>query len=564
MLTKVLNFHGACKKNMAGLSSLCYNCRMEKKVYTTDEPNNASREDLVGIVLSLQGSIARMMENQELIMEQISLLRQQRFGRHSEKMDVIDEQISLFFNEPEADAAQPGSGAQEPELEEVVIRRKKRKKGKREDDLKDIPVTVVEHTMSEDELEAAFPGGKYKRLSDEVYKRLEFHPASFEVKEHHVAVYAGMDNETIIKAEHPKDLLRGSIATPSLEATIINGKYVNSMPLYRMEQEFKRNGVNLNRQNMANWTIQCADPYLAVLYDRLHKPLYGYHVLHVDETPVEVTKGGRPAGAKSYMWIYRTGKSYKEAIVLYEYQKDRKADHPEEFLKGFLGVCVTDGYQTYHSLEEKTPGLTIAGCWAHARRKYAETLKAIRDKEKRKGTLAYDALKQIGAMYKLDNELAGLEPVERQHRRQLELKPLTDAYFAWKKEHQCEVPPKSQTGKAFAYSINQEKYLRVFLDDGEVPLDNNTTESALRGFCIGKHNWRLIDTVRGAKSSAIIYSITETAKANGLKVYEYVEHLLTEIPKHMDDTDLSFLDDLLPCSPNLPERCRKSNKYEVK
>lgn len=564
MLTKVLNFHGACKKNMAGLSSLCYNCRMEKKVYTTDEPNNASREDLVGIVLSLQGSIARMMENQELIMEQISLLRQQRFGRHSEKMDVIDEQISLFFNEPEADAAQPGSGAQEPELEEVVIRRKKRKKGKREDDLKDIPVTVVEHTMSEDELEAAFPDGKYKRLSDEVYKRLEFHPASFEVKEHHVAVYAGMDNETIIKAEHPKDLLRGSIATPSLEAAIINGKYVNSMPLYRMEQEFKRNGVNLNRQNMANWTIQCADRYLAVLYDRLHKPLYGYHVLHVDETPVEVTKDGRPAGAKSYMWIYRTGKSYKEAIVLYEYQKDRKADHPEEFLKGFLGVCVTDRYQAYHSLEEKTPGLTIAGCWAHARRKYAETLKAIRDKEKRKGTLAYDALKQIGAMYKLDNELAGLEPVERQHRRQLELKPLTDAYFAWIKEHQCEVPPKSQTGKAFAYSINQDKYLRVFLDDGEVPLDNNTTESALRGFCIGKHNWRLIDTVRGAKSSAIIYSITETAKANGLKVYEYVEHLLTEIPKHMDDTDLSFLDDLLPWSPNLPERCRKSNKYEVK
>ena len=537
---------------------------MEKKVYTTDELNNASRENLVGIVLSQQGSIARMMENQELIMEQISLLRQQRFGRHSEKMDVIDGQISLFFNEPEADAAQPGSGAQEPELEEVVIRRKKRKKGKREDDLKDIPVTVVEHTMSEDELEAAFPDGKYKRLPDEVYKRLEFHPASFEVKEHHVAVYAGMDNETIIKAEHPKDLLRGSITTPSLEAAIINGKYVNSMPLYRMEQEFKRNDVNLNRQNMANWIIQCADRYLAVLYDRLYKLLYGCHVLQADETPVEVTKDGRPAGAKSYMWIYRTGKSYKEAIVLYEYQKDRKADHPEEFLKGFLGVCVTDGYQAYHSLEGKTPGLTIAGCWAHARRKYAEALKAIRDKEKRKGTLAYDALKQIGAMYKLDNELAGLEPVERQHRRQLELKPLTDAYLAWIKEHQCEVPPKSQTGKAFAYSINQEKYLRVFLDDGEVPLDNNATESALRGFCIGKHNWRLIDTVRGAKSSAIIYSITETAKANGLKVYEYVEHLLTEIPKHMDDTDLSFLDDLLPWSPNLPERCRKSNKYEVK
>ena len=172
--------------------------------------------------------------------------------------------------------------------------------------------------------------------------------------------------------------------------------------------------------------------------------------------------------------------------------------------------------------------------------------------------------KQIGAIYKIDNELARLEPAERQHRRQLEVKPLVDAYFAWVKKHQDEVLPKSQTGKAFTYSLNQEQYLRVFLEDGEVPLDNNATESTLRGFCIGKHNWRLIDTIRGAKSSAIIYSITETAKANGLKVYEYVEYLLTEIPKHEDDTDLSFLDDLLPWSPNLPEYCRKSNKFEVK
>ena len=146
----------------------------------------------------------------------------------------------------------------------------------------------------------------------------------------------------------------------------------------------------------------------------------------------------------------------------------------------------------------------------------------------------------------------------------MEIKPLVDAYFAWAKKHQGEVPPKSQTGKAFIYSINQEAYLHVFLNDGEVPMDNNATESTLRGFCIGKHNWRLIDTVRGAKSSAVIYSITETAKANGLKVYEYVEHLLTEISKHLDDTDLSFLDDLLPWSENLPEHCRKSNKYEVK
>ena len=338
---------------------------MEKKIYTADELNNASRDELIGIISSLQETVVRMAENQDLILEQVALLRQQRFGRHSEKMDVIDGQISLFFNEPEAAADETDGQAQEPEFEKVVIHRKKKQKGKREDDLKGIPVTVVQHEMTEDELKAAFPDGKYKRLPDEVYKRLEFHPASFEVMEHRVAVYAGMDNETIVKAGRPKDLLRGSIVTPSLQAAVINGKYVNSLPLYRMEQEFKRNDVNINRQNMAHWTVQCADRYLAILYDHLHKLLYGYHVLQADETPVEVTKDGRPSGSKSYMWIYRTGKNYKEAIVLYEYQKDRKADHPKEFLKGFQGVCVTDGYQAYHSLEEKTPGLTIAGCWAH-------------------------------------------------------------------------------------------------------------------------------------------------------------------------------------------------------
>ena len=177
---------------------------MEKIIYTEDELNNAGRDELVGIILSLQENIARMTRNQELILEQIAILRGQRFGRHSEKMNVIDGQMSLFFNEPEATAGEPGTQAEEPEFEEVVIRRKKKQKGKREDDLTGMPVTVIKHEMSEEELRAAFPDGKYKRLPDEVYKRLEFHPASFEVKEHHVAIYAGMDNETIVKAQRPK------------------------------------------------------------------------------------------------------------------------------------------------------------------------------------------------------------------------------------------------------------------------------------------------------------------------------------------------------------------------
>ena len=209
-------------------------------------------------------------------------------------------------------------------------------------------------------------GYSWKQLPDEVYRRYSFTPAKIEVEEHHVKVYAGKETEEVVKAPHPQTLLRGSLVSPSLEAAVMNAKYVNAVPLYRQEQEFERYGLHTSRQNMANWTIQCADRYLAVLYDYLHEKLYSYHVLQADETPVLVNKDGRPAGSKSYMWVYRTGRMYTERqIVLYEYQKTRNASHPRKFLKDFNGVCVTDGYQVYHTIEGEREDLRIAGCWSH-------------------------------------------------------------------------------------------------------------------------------------------------------------------------------------------------------
>jgi hypothetical protein len=258
------------------------------------------------------------------------------------------------------------------------------------------------------------------------------------------------------------------------------------------------------------------------------------------------------------MWVYRTGKMYKDKpIVLYDYQQTRNTSHPREFLKDFKGVCVTDGYQVYHSLEKEREDLTIAGCWAHARRKYDEAVKALPKKEQ-KSSLAYLALKQIQAIYREEKQLSELSPEERLKHRQVSVKPLVEAYFVWIKEHIDKVLPKSKTWGGFNYSINQEKYLKTFLDNGEVPIDNNAAEQSIRGFCIGKKNWVMIDTINGAMSSAIIYSLAETAKANNLKPYNYFEYLLTEIPKHLDDKDLSFCEDLLPWSPNLPAECRKS------
>ena len=535
--------------------------------YTEEKLNSLDKETVIQLFLSQQEQLENIDHTLQLVLEQVADLKRHRFGRSSEAHEP-DEQISfmevdgkiVFFNESEAVAAEASE-----EAPEAVLRRKpKKKQGKREEDLEGLPVVVVEHSMTQEELTALFGTKGWKQLPDEVYRRYGFTPAKVEVEEHHVKVYAGRETDEIIRAPHPGSLLRGSLVSPSLEAAVMNAKYVNAVPLYRQEQEFERYGLHISRQSMANWTNQCADRYLAILYDYLHEKMYGYHVLQADETPVLVNKDGRPAGSKSYMWVYRTGRMYTgRQIVLYEYQKTRNASHPREFLKDFSGVCVTDGYQVYHTIEAEREDLKVAGCWSHARRRFDEAVGAL-PKAKRKDSRAYLALTMIQAIYREEKLLKDLPSEERKTRRQLSVRPLVEAYFTWVKENIPKVPQKSKTWEGFSYSINQEKYLKVFLDDGEVPMDNNAAEQSIRGFCIGKKNWVMIDTVAGAKSSAVIYSIAETAKANNLKPYDYFEYLLTEIPKHLDDTNRAFLDDLLPWSPNLPANCWKPGKEEVK
>lgn len=249
---------------------------------------------------------------------------------------------------------------------------------------------------------------------------------------------------------------------------------------------------------------------------------------------------------------------YKEKqVVLYEYQKTRNTTHPRDFLRNYKGVCVTDGYQVYHTLEKELEDLKISGCYAHVRRRFDEAVKVLPEAERKK-SMAYLVMKQIQAIYREEKKLKDVSSDERLRQRQLIIKPLVEALFLYLKEHEGQVPKSGKLRDAFRYALNQEPYLKVFLENGNVPLDNNASERAIRGFCIGKKNWQVIDTIRGAKSSAIIYSIAETAKASQLKPYEYFEYLLEEIPKHMEETDTSFLEDLLPWSKNLPTYIKKS------
>lgn len=530
--------------------------------FSKEQLGQMDKELLIQLFLSQQQQLEEMDKKLQKILEQLADSNRHRFGRSTERLDIpgqisfvnVNGEIIYLLNEAEAIADQ------EPDEEEEAPVRKRpvRKNGKREEDLRGLPVVPVEHRMRDDELQAVFGPEGWRELPDEIYRRYLYIPSEIKVEEHHVAVYEGLSSKTKVKAKHPAYLFRNSLASASMVSAVIDKKYVNAAPLYRIEQDLKRRGLNISRQDMAHWLIGCSNRYLSLLYDFLHEKIYEYHVLQADETPVLVTKDGRSAGSKSYMWVYRTGASYTEKpIVLYEYQKTRNASHPRAFLKGFHGVCITDGYQVYHTLEAEREDLRIAGCWAHARRRFDEAVKSM-PKEKQKESIAYLALRQIQSIYREEKLLADLSPEERQKQRDLLLRPRVEAYFTWAKQNLGKVLKSSKTWNGLNYSINQEKYLKVFLEDGEIPLDNNAAERTIRGFCIGKKNWIMIDTISGAKASAVLYSLVETAKANNLKPYEYFKYLLEQIPEHGEFEDRSYLEDLLPWSDKLPAECRQS------
>lgn len=543
--------------------------------YTEEQLNKLDKELLVQLFLGLQDQMEGLTrqtqalnDKMQLMMEQLVLSKKSRFGRSSEKMAgpgqirfmEVDGEI-VFFNEAEAVC---DLDAPEPDSLEPQQPKKKKQAGKREADLAGLPVRRIDHYLSEKELAAEFGEKGWKQLPDAISRCYRFVPAKVEVEEHHVGVYSSKTDDRMVKAPHPKKLLPGSLVSPSLAAAVLNGKYVNAVPLYRLEKEFERYGLAITRQNMANWVIRLGESCFGPLYDYLHTLLYRYPVIQADETPVLVNKDGRPAGSKSWMWVYRSGCLYqKEQVILYEYQKTRNASHPRKFLKDYNGICVTDGYQVYHTLEKEKEDLKIAGCWVHCRRKFEEALEII-PKELRKQSVLDLLMNQIRAIYREEGKLSGFSADERVEKRQLVVKPLVDAFFAYVKQNSGRVPKSGKAREAFTYALNQEPYLRVFLENGNVPMDNNASERAIRGFCIGKKNWEMIDTVHGASASAIIYSISETAKANGLKPYEYFEYLLTEIPKHQDESSTDFLADLLPWSEKLPEYIRKPKKASEK
>ena len=352
----------------------------------------------------------------------------------------------------------------------------------------------------------------------------------------------------VVKAPREKNIIPGSFATPEAIAHIMTQKFVMGSPLYRQEQEINRQGIQLSRQTMSNWILKVTEDYLTPVYKQLHKELLKRDVLHGDETTLQVLhEPGKAPQSESYMWLYRTSGDTGKPIVLYEYQPGRGAKHPKEFLAGYKGYLHTDGYQGYHSLPED---ITVVGCWAHARRKFDEAVKSL-PKGKAKGSSASQGLAYCNLLFEIEQGLAEKTAKERYNERLKQAKPVLDAMFAWANSKTA--APKSALGKAFTYLNEQWPYLTNYLKDGRLELSNNRAERSIKPFVIDRKNFLFANTPKGAKGSAIMFSLIQTAIENGLDPYQYLTWLL----KNTNKADLKNPDmpeKLLPW--NAPAGCR--------
>jgi len=482
--------------------------------------------------------------------EQLRLSQQKRFGRSSEKVDP--NQLSIF-NEAEVEAVP----APEPTVEQITYTRKKRVT--RQEKLEDLPEETVEYHL--DDQVCSCCGGELHEMSKDIHQNLKVVPEQVIAVNHVRFIYACRQCEkegtqsTIVAAPMPKPVLPGSLASPSSMAYIMSQKYVEGMPLYRQEQHFARFGVDLSRQTMANWMLKGSELWLRPLYERMYEHLLKEEILHADETTVQVLKEpDRKAESTSYMWLYRTGRD-RPPMVLFDYQTSRASKHAVHFLSGFKGYLHVDGYPGYHAI----PDVTLAGCWAHARRKFAESLKALPPEQKDADVPAKEGLSFCNKLFAIEKELVDKEPLERYQIRLKDSHPVLEAFSAWLSYQSPRVLPKSALGQAIAYCKNQWTKLIAFLEDGRLEIHNNRAERSIKPFVIGRNGWMFSNTPRGATASATIYSIVESAKDNGLNPYAYLQYLFEQMP-NLNISDRVVLDSLMPWSADIPASCRVRKK----
>lgn len=452
------------------------------------------------------------------LQEQLNLALARRYAASSEK--ISPDQYRLF------DEAETDTDAT-PEDDEITIPAHTRKKGGRKKLPETLPRVAVVYELSGDELICPHDGAALTEIGEVTSEQLDIIPAKIQVIRHIRKQYACQCGKCIKTAALPKQPIPKSMASPGLLAHITVSKYQDALPLYRQETILRRIGVDIPRATLANWMIR-SGTLIQPLINLMRDQLLDYDIIQMDETPVQVLKEpDKRAQSKSYIWVQRGGPPDRR-VVLYDYDPGRGAGVPKRLLEGFKGYLQTDGYDGYNAVVAAN-GLIHVGCMAHARRRFSDAVKA-QGRNKKRGK-AHRGLSLIRKLYRIERQARKLTVQERYARRQKHSRPILDEIRTWLDDALPQVAPSSATGKALSYLHNEWDLLTRYLDDGRLEIDNNGAENAIRPFVLGRKNWLFSASVKGVKASANLYSLIETAKANGLEPYTYLRMVFTELPK---------------------------------
>ncbi|MBV6288869.1 IS66 family transposase [Pseudomonas aegrilactucae] len=472
--------------------------------------------------------------------EQIKLLRDRIFGRKSEQTAEPNTPQLALFNEPESEPMLAVGDADE----EVVTPAPRR--GKRKPLSADLPRIEVIHELSEHELTCAC-GCRKHVISEETSEQLDIVPMQIRVIKHIRKVYGCRSCESApVTADKPGQLIEKSMASPSVLAMLLTTKYVDGLPLHRFETVLSRHGIEIPRQTLARWIIQCGE-YLQPLLNLMRDRLLESPVIHCDETRVQVLKEpDRDPTSQSWMWVQASGPPDRK-VVLFDYSSSRAQDVPLRLLESYRGYVMTDDYAGYNALALQ-PGVERLACMAHARRKFVEAQKV---QPKGKTGRADIALTMINKLYGVERELKDGSDDQRFIGRQEKSLPILAQLKSWLDKTQSQVTPQSVLGKAVNYLASNWSRLERYTEAGFLPIDNNAAERAIKPFVIGRKAWLFSDTPKGATASAQIYSLVETAKVNGQEPYTWLHHVLERLPLAQSVVDYEAL---LPwnCSLEMP------------
>ena len=508
-------------------------------------------------ILKQKAEIDELKRKLEHMNEVFANAQRARFGQSSEKKNYVlgKDQLSLF---DEAESSQDHK-AEEPKPDTIFVEAHERKKKRSQAEiLKHLPEEEVLLEIPEDQRLCSKCGGKMKPIGKKFLRHeMQIIPKQIKLLAYYAVTYAcdSCEKDTgfahIVSVKPPVPLMKHSLASPSTVAYIMTQKYVDGLPLARQEKIWAREGVSLSRATMANWVIQCSQTWLKPLYRHMKQELLTHSVIHADETVVQVLKeDGKPATSESRMWLYASAALLRHQVRLFEYQPDRSGKRPESFLNGFTGCLVTDGYAGYNQVQN----VTHCGCWAHARRKWRE---AMPDGATVKTSKAAVGFQYCNKLFAEERKCVLYKPQYRKEYRQNRELPLLEEYFAWLNTVHPEKGSKLE--EAVRYSINQKQQLCAFLDNGEVPISNNLAENAIRPFTLGRKNWLFCDTPKGADASSIVYSLVESAKANGIEPFAYLQHVLVQLPYFGKSPSHEELETLMPWAPDIQQEYKMPN-----